>query len=52
MTKKQIQQAFKASKIESHYSGKTKTFYLDCSKHYQSLLINLVEELGFKVIIN
>lgn len=54
MVKKEIIKRFRKQGISVSYSGKTKTFHLkhNFGKHYQSLLINDVEGLGFKVTQN
>lgn len=53
MTKKQIKLRLRMAGFEPHYCGKTKTFYIDnCGEHYQSLLLNDIQNFGYRVIKN
>lgn len=53
MTKKNIIRRLKNIGFEAHYSGKTKTFFIDnCTKFFQCILFSDIENSGFKLVKN
>jgi len=53
MTKIEIQNRLRKMGFQSHYQGKTRTFFIDnCDKHYQCLLFNDMENMGYRVVKN
>lgn len=53
MNKEEIYRKIRNLGVESHYSGKTKTFYIDnCGKYYQCLLFSDIKLQGFNIVKN
>jgi hypothetical protein len=54
MTKKDIIRRFRKIGITACYSGSTKTFHLKHNKgeHYQNMLMNDVQNMGYKITVN
>lgn len=51
MTKQNMQRRLLNLGFSSHYSGNTKTFYLNnCGKYFQCLLFSDIELLGFNIV--